>query len=77
MNDNIDELEVTLRTSALPSIRFCPTGGIGATNAPAYLALPNIICVGGSWLAPAAAVAAGDWATVTMLAREVARLTSL
>jgi len=52
----------------LPEIRFCPTGGIGAGNAGAYLALPNVICVGGSWVAPADAVAAGNWARVTSLA---------
>jgi len=58
-----------------PSLRFCPTGGISADNAERYLALPNVVCVGGSWLTPAAAVAAGDWAHVERLAREaVARL---
>ena len=61
-------------SAPLPEIRFCPTGGIGATNAPAYLALPNVICVGGSWVAPTEAVAAGDFARVTMLSREAARL---
>jgi len=54
----------------LPAIRFCPTGGIGAKNAPDYLALANVICVGGSWVAPAEAVAGGDWARVTALSRE-------
>ena len=58
----------------LPQIRFCPTGGIGLKNAPDYLALPNVICVGGSWVAPAAAVANGDWATVKRLAAEAAAL---
>ncbi len=53
-----------------PSLRFCPTGGISADNAARYLALPNVVCVGGSWLTPAAAVAAGDWAHVERLARE-------
>lgn len=52
-----------------PELRFCPTGGIGADNAAAYLALPNVVAVGGSWLAPAAAIAAGDWARITALAR--------
>ena len=52
----------------LPGIRFCPTGGIGANNANLYLALPNVICVGGSWVAPGEAVAAADWARVTALA---------
>jgi 2-dehydro-3-deoxyphosphogluconate aldolase/(4S)-4-hydroxy-2-oxoglutarate aldolase len=54
--------------------RFCPTGGINATNAPAYFALSNVLCVGGAWVAPTAAVRAGDWAAITALAREAARL---
>jgi 2-dehydro-3-deoxyphosphogluconate aldolase/(4S)-4-hydroxy-2-oxoglutarate aldolase len=58
----------------LPGIRFCPTGGIGPNNAETYLALPNVICVGGSWVAPAAALAAGDWAKVTALSKEAAAL---
>ena len=58
----------------LPEIHFCPTGGIGAKNAPDYLALANVICVGGSWVAPAEAVAAGDWGRVTALARAAADL---
>jgi 2-dehydro-3-deoxyphosphogluconate aldolase / (4S)-4-hydroxy-2-oxoglutarate aldolase len=53
-----------------PSLRFCPTGGISAENAARYLALPNVVCVGGSWLTPATAVAAGDWAEIERLARE-------
>ena len=58
----------------LPAIRFCPTGGIGPGNAAEYLALDNVLCVGGSWLAPPAAVAAGDRAGITRLAREAAAL---
>lgn len=58
----------------LPQLRFCPTGGINAANAPAYLALPNVACVGGSWVAPRDAVAAGDWGRVEALAREAAGL---
>jgi 2-dehydro-3-deoxyphosphogluconate aldolase/(4S)-4-hydroxy-2-oxoglutarate aldolase len=58
----------------LPAIRFCPTGGVSLKNAPAYLGLANVICVGGSWVAPAEALAAGDWARVTQLAREAAAL---
>jgi 2-dehydro-3-deoxyphosphogluconate aldolase/(4S)-4-hydroxy-2-oxoglutarate aldolase len=50
-------------------VRFCPTGGITAASAPTYLALPNVACVGGGWIAPADAVAAGDWARITELAR--------
>ncbi|MBS0569619.1 MAG: bifunctional 4-hydroxy-2-oxoglutarate aldolase/2-dehydro-3-deoxy-phosphogluconate aldolase [Proteobacteria bacterium] len=58
----------------LPHIRFCPTGGIGAQNAPEYLRLPNVVCVGGSWLTPAALVLAEDWKAVTALARAAAAL---
>lgn len=52
-----------------PDVRFCPTGGIDAAKAPAYLALPNVIAVGGSWLAPKAAIESGDWKAVADLAR--------
>lgn len=52
-----------------PDVRFCPTGGISAETAAQFLALPNVVCVGGSWLTPADAVAAGDWARITALAR--------
>lgn len=58
----------------LPAALFCPTGGIGLENAPSYLALPNVVCVGGSWIAPADAVAAGDWARIETLAREASGL---
>jgi 2-dehydro-3-deoxyphosphogluconate aldolase/(4S)-4-hydroxy-2-oxoglutarate aldolase len=58
----------------LPGIRFCPTGGIGLNNVASYLALPNVICVGGSWVAPAGALAAGKWGEVTELARQAAAL---
>jgi len=58
----------------LPDIRFCPTGGIDARNAPAYLALPNVVAVGGSWVVPKDALAAGDFSRITALAREAARL---
>ena len=54
--------------------RFCPTGGINANNAADYLALPNVVCVGGSWVAPADAVKAGDWGRITALAREARAL---
>ncbi|MFF2013547.1 bifunctional 4-hydroxy-2-oxoglutarate aldolase/2-dehydro-3-deoxy-phosphogluconate aldolase [Streptomyces sp. NPDC058195] len=60
--------------SPLPRARFCPTGGISAASAPSYLALPNVGCVGGSWMVPADAVAAKDWARVERLAREAAGL---
>ena len=52
-----------------PQARFCPTGGISPENAGQFLALPNVACVGGSWLAPLDAVRAGDWKRVTQLAR--------
>ena len=52
------------------NVRFCPTGGIDLKTAPDFLALPNVMCVGGSWTTPAAAVAAGDWAGIESLARE-------
>ena len=55
-------------------VAFCPTGGIDADSAPAYLALPNVRVVGGSWLTPAAAVATGDWLRITALARSAASL---
>ncbi len=62
----------------LPDLRFCPTGGVTGDNAGRYLALANVACVGGSWIAPAGRVAAADWAGITALARaaseELARL---
>lgn len=59
----------------LPAARFCPTGGVDAASAPDYLALDNVLCVGGSWLAPADAMARGDWARITDLAHAAATLT--
>ncbi|WP_327275535.1 bifunctional 4-hydroxy-2-oxoglutarate aldolase/2-dehydro-3-deoxy-phosphogluconate aldolase [Streptomyces sp. NBC_01224] len=61
-------------SSPLPQVRFCPTGGISLASAPSYLALPNVGCVGGSWMVPAEAVAAKDWARVERLASEAAAL---
>jgi 2-dehydro-3-deoxyphosphogluconate aldolase/(4S)-4-hydroxy-2-oxoglutarate aldolase len=58
----------------LPGLRFCPTGGIGPDTAPAYLALANVACVGGSWVAPKNAVAAKDWAAIERLAAAAAKL---
>ncbi|MGY0486851.1 bifunctional 4-hydroxy-2-oxoglutarate aldolase/2-dehydro-3-deoxy-phosphogluconate aldolase [Streptomyces sp. WG-D5] len=60
--------------SPLPQARFCPTGGVSPANAPAYLALKNVGCVGGSWMLPADAVAAKDWGRVEELAREASAL---
>lgn len=54
--------------SPFPNLSFCPTGGISANDFRDYLALPNVVCVGGSWLAPKAAVQAGDWQAITALA---------
>ncbi len=61
-------------SSPLAGIRFCPTGGVSPQNAGDYLALPNVICVGGSWVAPADAVDGGDWARIEELARQAAKL---
>ena len=55
-------------------VRFCPTGGVSAANALEFLSLPNVVCVGGSWLTPADAVARGDWARLTELARQASQL---
>jgi 2-dehydro-3-deoxyphosphogluconate aldolase/(4S)-4-hydroxy-2-oxoglutarate aldolase len=57
-----------------PHARFCPTGGIDAVSAPAYLALPNVVCVGGSWIASRAAIEAGDFAAIERLARAASAL---
>lgn len=58
----------------LPAVRFCPTGGIDAKNAASYLALANVVCVGGSWVAPKDALAAGDYPRIEALAREASKL---
>ena len=60
--------------SPLPQIRFCPTGGISLANAPEFLALPNVACVGGSWLTPKDKLETGDWSGIERLAREAASL---
>ncbi len=59
-----------------PEARFCPTGGVSLQTAPDYLRLPNVLCVGGSWLTPADALEARDWARVEKLAREAVALRS-
>jgi 2-dehydro-3-deoxyphosphogluconate aldolase/(4S)-4-hydroxy-2-oxoglutarate aldolase len=61
-------------SAPLPDVTFCPTGGIDQTNAAAYLSLPNVVAVGGSWMAPKAALAAGDFARITELAREATKI---
>jgi 2-dehydro-3-deoxyphosphogluconate aldolase / (4S)-4-hydroxy-2-oxoglutarate aldolase len=60
-----------------PDMTFCPTGGINAATAPEFLALPNVACVGGSWLTPKDAIADGDWEKITELARETETLRAL
>lgn len=60
--------------SPFPQARFCPTGGVSAANAGEYLSLANVVCVGGSWVAPPDAVRAGDWDRITRLAAEAAAL---
>ncbi|MEU1674846.1 bifunctional 4-hydroxy-2-oxoglutarate aldolase/2-dehydro-3-deoxy-phosphogluconate aldolase [Streptomyces roseifaciens] len=60
--------------SPLPGARFCPTGGIGPDTAPSYLALPNVPCVGGSWMLPPDTLARHDWPRITRLAARAARL---
>ena len=63
-------------SSPLAGVSFCPTGGISLKNAMDYLSLPNVVCVGGSWVAPKDLVAAGDWDGITKLAAEAFRLRS-
>ncbi|MGI9504643.1 MAG: bifunctional 4-hydroxy-2-oxoglutarate aldolase/2-dehydro-3-deoxy-phosphogluconate aldolase [Geminicoccaceae bacterium] len=60
--------------SPLPAAKFCPTGGIGPVNAKAYLALPNVLCVGGSWVVPKEAIMAGKWDVIACLSSEACRL---
>ncbi|MEU2429961.1 bifunctional 4-hydroxy-2-oxoglutarate aldolase/2-dehydro-3-deoxy-phosphogluconate aldolase [Streptomyces sp. NPDC007861] len=65
---------LTSLSGPLPQARFCPTGGVSLASAPSYLALPNVGCVGGTWMLPPSALAAHDWARVESLAREAAAL---
>jgi 2-dehydro-3-deoxyphosphogluconate aldolase / (4S)-4-hydroxy-2-oxoglutarate aldolase len=58
----------------LPQAKFCPTGSITPEKAPAYLALPNVLCVGGSWIAPAEKIKAQDWASIEAAAKQAAAL---
>ena len=58
----------------LPDVRFCPTGGISLASAPDWLALPNVVCVGGSWLTPGDRLRAADWSAIETLARQAVRL---
>lgn len=57
-----------------PQIQFCPTGGINPQNAVEFFKLPNVVCIGGSWLTPKELVQAGNWAEITRLAREASAL---
>ncbi len=57
-----------------PQVAFCPTGGIGLANVGEFLALSNVLCVGGSWVAPMDAIASGDWARIEWLAKQAAGL---
>jgi 2-dehydro-3-deoxyphosphogluconate aldolase/(4S)-4-hydroxy-2-oxoglutarate aldolase len=61
----------------IPQVQFCPTGGISLASAPDYLKLPNVSCVGGSWLTPREAVEGNDWGRITELAREAAGIGQL
>jgi 2-dehydro-3-deoxyphosphogluconate aldolase/(4S)-4-hydroxy-2-oxoglutarate aldolase len=58
----------------LPQISFCPTGGVSPQNAHSYLSLPNVVCAGGSWVAPADLVEQGDWAGIEALAKDARKL---
>jgi 2-dehydro-3-deoxyphosphogluconate aldolase/(4S)-4-hydroxy-2-oxoglutarate aldolase len=60
--------------SPLPQLQFCPTGGITLESAPKYLMLPNVICVGGSWMVNRKTIAAKDWAAITAAAAQAATL---
>lgn len=63
-------------SSPLAGTSFCPTGGISPENAKSYLSLPNVVCVGGSWVAPKELVTAGDWKAITRLAEDACALTA-
>ncbi|WP_369809140.1 hypothetical protein [Oceanicoccus sp. KOV_DT_Chl] len=58
----------------LPQIKFCPTGGITEANAPDFLALPNVLCVGGTWMLDKALIAAKDWSAIEAQALAASRL---
>lgn len=58
----------------IPQVKFCPTGGVSPANVESYLSLPNVLCAGGSWVAPKDKVNSGDWAAITALAKEASAL---
>jgi 2-dehydro-3-deoxyphosphogluconate aldolase/(4S)-4-hydroxy-2-oxoglutarate aldolase len=60
--------------AVFPDVVFCPTGGVSRQNASEFLALPNVLCVGGSWVVPADRIESGDWAAIEALARDAATL---
>jgi len=60
--------------AVFPDVVFCPTGGISRQTAPDFLALPNVRCVGGSWVVPDEALGKGDWSAIEALARDAAQL---
>jgi 2-dehydro-3-deoxyphosphogluconate aldolase/(4S)-4-hydroxy-2-oxoglutarate aldolase len=60
--------------SPLPQLRFCPTGGVTLESAPRYLRLPNVLCVGGSWMVGRKTIEAGDWSAITESAAQAAAL---
>ena len=62
--------------SPLAGLKFCPTGGVSEKNARDYLSLPNVVCVGGSWVAPKSAIADGDWNTITRISKEACALSA-
>ena len=63
--------------SPLPQFNICPTGGVSLSNAPDYLTLPNVLCVGGSWVAPGDLIEAEYWARINKLAKEAAQLSAM
>jgi 2-dehydro-3-deoxyphosphogluconate aldolase/(4S)-4-hydroxy-2-oxoglutarate aldolase len=65
---------LTALNGPFPDVVFCPTGGITRATAPEFLALPNVACVGGSWVAPTDKIRAGDWAAIEQLAKDAASL---
>ena len=58
----------------IPQVSFCPTGGVSPANANSYLSLPNVVCAGGSWVAPKDKMQAGDWGGITTIAKAAAAL---
>jgi 2-dehydro-3-deoxyphosphogluconate aldolase / (4S)-4-hydroxy-2-oxoglutarate aldolase len=65
---------LTALSGPFPQAQFCPTGGISPANAKDYLALPQVLCVGGSWITPSRAIASGDWTAIEAAARQAAAL---